>query len=446
MPQSGSMSPANQAWYPSTNRESSDMERPPNDTNRIEEQQATGRKMEDQQTETERWPDEFGGPSSLTGTKSKSGLITYHNLLTFISSIPESRTNHGTVLNGYHRSMSAEDSMSAIINSRYWRRTLLKLIADLHISEDAALRNALCEDEEQLAKNIVAILYSDSEQKAVLNLKGNSAQISLMFFKTLRLLLQKEHNSKARRTIVKLSQACDKLPSTLFISGVTRPDEHPSFGGGFGDIYQAVYQEKRVALKHMRTFYRGAEQRHMRLQFCREALVWQRLQHPFILPFIGIDHETFPGSLCMVSPWMENGTVLKYLKDHGKANVDRLLLETAQGLHYLHSHNIVHGDLRGANILITHEWRACLADFGLVSFSDATPATHTSHHRAGSLRWMAPELISPERFDCCFVATPATDVYAFGCVCLELYTGRPPFSSLPEPAVLLKVIEGGRPE
>ncbi|KAJ7306963.1 kinase-like domain-containing protein, partial [Mycena albidolilacea] len=295
-------------------------------------------------------------------------------------------------------------------------------------SEDAALRNALREDEEQLAKNIVAILYSDSEQKAVLNLRGNSAQNFLDVLQDVDcqqildkgLLLQKEHNSKARRTIVKLSQACDKLPSTLFISGVTRPDEHPSFGGGFGDIYQAVYQEKRVALKHMRTFHRGAEQRHMRLQFCREALVWRRLQHPFILPFIGIDHETFPGSLCMVSPWMENGTVLKYLKDHGKANVDRLLLETVQGLHYLHSHNIVHGDLRGANILITHEWRACLADFGLVSFSDATPATHTSHHRAGSLHWMAPELIAPERFDCCFVATPATDVYAFGCVCLEV--------------------------
>lgn len=50
------------------------------------------------------------------------------------------------------------------------------MIADLHISEYAALRNALREDEEQLAKNIVAILYSDSEQKAVLNLKGNSAQ------------------------------------------------------------------------------------------------------------------------------------------------------------------------------------------------------------------------------------------------------------------------------
>ncbi|KAF8134747.1 kinase-like domain-containing protein, partial [Mycena galopus ATCC 62051] len=248
------------------------------------------------------------------------------------------------------------------------------------------------------------------------------------------------------RMIIKLSQACDKLPSSLFISGVAKRDEHASFFGGFGDIYQAFHHEKRVALKRIRTFHRDAEQRHMRLQLCREALVWQRLQHPFILPFIGIDREAFPGSLCMVSPWMENGTVLKHLKDYGKASVDRLLLETTQGLHYLHSHGMVHGDLRGANILITHEWSACLADFGLVSFSDATAATHTSQHRAGSLRWMAPELMAPERFGHQFVRTPATDVYAFGCVCLELYTGRPPFSSLSETATLLKVIEGGRPE
>ncbi|KAF8134746.1 hypothetical protein K438DRAFT_796360 [Mycena galopus ATCC 62051] len=127
-----------------------------------------------QRTETERRPDELRGPASLTGAK--SGAITYHNLLTLISSIPESRINNGTVLNAYHQSMFAEDSLSAVVNSHYWRRTLLKLIADLDIPEDVALRNALREDEERLAKNIVAILYSDSEQKAVLNLKGNSAQ------------------------------------------------------------------------------------------------------------------------------------------------------------------------------------------------------------------------------------------------------------------------------
>ncbi|KAF8145320.1 kinase-like domain-containing protein, partial [Mycena galopus ATCC 62051] len=108
--------------------------------------------------------------------------------------------------------------------------------------------------------------------------------------------------------------------------------------------------------------------------------------------------------------------------------------EIADGLQYLHSQKVVRGDLRGANILISNEWSACLADFGLASFSDVTASTTTSHNRAGSLRWMAPELIDPEKFGQRFLRTPATDVYAFGCVCSELYTGQPPFADLRETA------------
>ncbi|KAJ7202578.1 kinase-like domain-containing protein [Mycena pura] len=193
-------------------------------------------------------------------------------------------------------------------------------------------------------------------------------------------------------------------------------------------------------------FYRDEAQRRIRAQICKEALVWQSLQHPSILPFLGIDQETFPGYLCLASPWMEQGTVLKYLESHGMANVDRLLFEIAEGLQYLHSQQVVHGDLRGANILISNGWNACLADFGLTSFSDVTASTDTSHNRAGSLRWMAPELIDPEKFGQRFLRTPATDVYAFGCVCLELYTGQPPFADFRETAVILKVSDGVRPE
>ncbi|KAJ7904961.1 kinase-like domain-containing protein [Mycena leptocephala] len=199
-----------------------------------------------------------------------------------------------------------------------------------------------------------------------------------------------------------------------------------------------------VALKHMRHFLRGADSRSLRLKFCREALVWKDLHHPHILSFIGIDRDSFPSSLCMVSPWMEHGTVLQYLKDHGPANVDRLLFEVSQGLQYLHSCNIVHGDLRGTNILVNEDWSACLTDFGLSVFSDAS-APMNSPTRAGSILWMAPELIAPDRFGCEFSRTPATDVYAFGCVCVELYTGRPPFSELSEGSALLKVINGERP-
>ncbi|KAJ7238886.1 kinase-like domain-containing protein [Mycena rebaudengoi] len=261
--------------------------------------------------------------------------------------------------------------------------------------------------------------------------------------------------------IIKLSEACDKLPSSLFITGVSGRDHNATFGGAFGDIYRASYGGKTVALKHMRTFYRGSELRRIRLKFCREALIWQHLKHLYILPLLGIDRETFPSSLCMVSPWMENGTVLKYLEEHGRQDVDRLvcalfmpgiassqlhlqLWEVAQGLEYLHSRNIVHGDLRGANILITQDLGACLADFGLTSFTDATTATTTSH-RAGTLRWTAPELIDPDRFGIQFRRTTASDVYAFACMCLELYTGRPPFADIREGAVVLKSVQGYRP-
>ncbi|KAJ7443481.1 kinase-like domain-containing protein [Mycena galericulata] len=255
-------------------------------------------------------------------------------------------------------------------------------------------------------------------------------------------LIAPDHSKKARRIIRKLSESCDKLPSSLFVAGITGREERPTFGGGFGDIFRACYGTQTVALKRMRYFTRGDELRRIRLKLCREALVWKDLHHPNILPFLGIDRDSFPSELCMVSPWMEHGIVLDYLKVHQHANVHKMLLEIVQGLEYLHSQNIVHGDLRGANILITENSTACLADFGLSVFTDATASLNSD--RAGCIYWMAPELIDPEYFGCTYARTPASDIYAFGCVCLELYTGRAPFAELLAPTAMLKVIHGQR--
>lgn len=73
----------------------------------------------------------------------------------------------------------------------------------------------------------------------------------------------RDATSKARRLIGKLAKACDKLPSSLMISGVTERDEYASFCGGFGDVFKAMYQGKPVALKHMRMF-QGTDQRDIR--------------------------------------------------------------------------------------------------------------------------------------------------------------------------------------
>ncbi|KAJ7656694.1 kinase-like domain-containing protein [Mycena rosella] len=344
--------------------------------------------------------------------------------------------------------MASENFVKGVVESLEFRNELLAVSSNLGLANDPNLRKALRTDEERIVTLLVSIFNCKTAEDLVLRLEGGSAQSFLDVVQdTLDrgFLMAPEHSQKARRIIRKLSETCDKLPSSLFITGVSGREEHPTFGGGYGDIYRASYGNTTVALKHMRHFLRGSDLRRLRLKFGREALLWKELHHPHILPFLGIDRQSFPSSLCMVSPWMEHGTILEYLKSYGRENVDldQLLFEVAQGLHYLHSHNLVHGDLRGANILINQDWSACLADFGLSVFSNATSSMHTST-RAGCIYWMAPELIDPDRFGYKFARTPATDVYAFGCVCIEVYTGRPPFSDLSDAAALFKIANGDR--
>ncbi|KAJ7233189.1 kinase-like domain-containing protein [Mycena rebaudengoi] len=378
-------------------------------------------------------------------------ILIYQSLFSFLEGMSP-RTNPGpgidTVLHGYYETMSAQDSISALVKSCESRTTLLKLLSDLGVTDNPKLRDALREDEGRIAAHIISVLESTSSQEAVLKLAGDPAQYFLDVVQNALdrgLLLERDHNSKARRIILKLSETCGQLPSSLFITGVTGRDEYAIFGGAFGNIYRGTYAGKTVALKRIRIFQGDMELRQKRLKFCREALTWHNLRHPRTLPLIGIDRDSFSPSLCMVSPWMEHGTVLRYLDKHGRANVDRLLSEIAQGLEYLHSRNIIHGDLRGENILINDEWSACLADFGLASLSDATAASYSSN-RVGTVRWMAPELLAPDRLGYNqFSRTPASDVYAFGCVCLELYTGRPPFADISESAAMFRVLDGERP-
>ncbi|KAJ6476178.1 kinase-like domain-containing protein [Mycena sanguinolenta] len=352
-------------------------------------------------------------------------------------------------LDGYKLSMASENAVSGILESLECRRKLLEVSAKLGLENDPNLRGAFQKDEKRIATLLISIFTSSFLEEIALRLEGDPAQCFLDVVQSTLdqgLLIAEDHSRMARRILRKLSASCDILPSSLFITGITGKEQYPTFGGGYGDIYRALYGKQTVALKYMRAvqFVRGSELREIRLRFCREALLWKGLHHPHILPFLGIDQNNFPLSLVAVSPWMEHGTVVNHLKKHGHGHVDKLLYEIAQGLQYLHLCGIVHGDLRGTNILINEEWSACLADFGLSIFSDATASMTTN--RGGSLYWMAPELLDPDRFGIKFIRTPASDVYAFGCVCVELYTGRPPFGGLPEPAALMKVISGIRRE
>jgi serine/threonine protein kinase len=102
-----------------------------------------------------------------------------------------------------------------------------------------------------------------------------------------------------------------------------------------------------------------------------------------------------------------------------------------------------------ANIMIDKDGNARLADFGLLTIvSDSThPATTTSSEGSGTLRWMSPELLDPERFGSKNSRpTKESDCYALGMVILEVLTGRAPFPRCSNPVVMRKIIEGELPD
>jgi serine/threonine protein kinase len=116
-----------------------------------------------------------------------------------------------------------------------------------------------------------------------------------------------------------------------------------------------------------------------------------------------------------------------------------------RGLEYLHDNNVVHGDIRGvrasapaearavsfftelihqANVFIggADGGKAVLADFGLaIPFDEYSSVAHTATGSVGSTRWQAPELHDPDQYGLKEAQrTQASDIYSFGCLCLEV--------------------------
>ncbi|KAF8900929.1 kinase-like domain-containing protein [Mucidula mucida] len=162
---------------------------------------------------------------------------------------------------------------------------------------------------------------------------------------------------------------------------------------------------------------------------CHEALVWRQLRHPNVLPFVGINNDLFAPCFCLISEWMKNGNIMGFLLDH--PNHDRLqsIVDIAEGIRYLHDLDpqIVHADIRGANVLVSDDFHCVLADFG-ISLMAETQAPGSTTLLQGTTRWLPPEMIDTSLFEKAYL--PARDIYSFGCTVIEIYTGKRPFSNI----------------
>ncbi|KAE9397481.1 kinase-like protein [Gymnopus androsaceus JB14] len=186
--------------------------------------------------------------------------------------------------------------------------------------------------------------------------------------------------------------------------------------------------------------------------FCNEALLWRQLKHQNVHPLLGVSTSLFAPSFCFISPWMQNGDINQHMRVNPAFDKLTALTEIMAGLNYLHGLTppVVHGDLRGANILVTSNEppRCCLADFGLALVAETQTLTSTSEMR-GASRWLSPEHIDPSAFrdhDLNYDRRPR-DIYAFACTVVEIITEKPPFSGqlLTDSAVIIQVLNGARP-
>jgi len=148
----------------------------------------------------------------------------------------------------------------------------------------------------------------------------------------------------------------------------------------------------------------------------------------------------------MVSEWMEHGNIIGFLES---VNADRLklLMDATRGLIYMHDQGIVHGDLKGLNILINKTGRAVLADFSLITLIPDQSTFLSTCIDGGTVRWMSPELLDPEKFGLKKShPTPESDCYALGMVIYEIISGCPPYGTDGSFIILRKVLDGERPE
>ncbi|KAG8988363.1 hypothetical protein FRB90_002796, partial [Tulasnella sp. 427] len=203
--------------------------------------------------------------------------------------------------------------------------------------------------------------------------------------------------------------------------------------GRFSDILYGYCHSlaETVALKRLRLMDDGeASPRDLRL-FNEEATIWHTLDHPHVLPLRGI-YVCPQGFTYLVSPYMDNGDLMSYLKQNPLADRRSLLCDIASAIAYLHSLSIIHGDIKARNILVSQDGGIRLCDFGLSKYSSWT--TSEGRKGAGTIRWQAPELLFDEH------KSFKSDVYAFGITVYEVLSGNLPFGSSSDGAIVYNVV------
>ncbi|KIJ44049.1 hypothetical protein M422DRAFT_169091 [Sphaerobolus stellatus SS14] len=220
--------------------------------------------------------------------------------------------------------------------------------------------------------------------------------------------------------------------------------------GSFGSVYLAMdaFSGLLMAVKQVELPTGSApnEERKKSMLHAleREIELLKELQHENIVQYL--DSSSDGVYLNIFLEYVPGGSVATLLKNYGafeEALVSNFVRQILQGLAYLHDREIIHRDIKGANILVDNKGGVKISDFGISKKVEDTMMTGARMHRPslqGSVFWMAPEVVKQTSY------TLKADIWSLGCLVVEMLTGEHPWAQLTQMQAIFKIgSQGAKP-
>ena len=194
--------------------------------------------------------------------------------------------------------------------------------------------------------------------------------------------------------------------------------------GSYGTVYTVkslinsnIYVMKKMELNHLNP--------RQQVECYREVSILKKVSHKNIIKYYSSFLEK--NILYIIMEYAELGdlySLIKHYKKHSKffSELDlwKISSEILSGLDYLHSHNIIHRDIKCLNLFITKDLHIKIGDLGVSAFSSGGENFH--YTRVGTPLYISPELVKQKPYDY------KTDIWSFGCSLYHLACLEPPFT------------------
>ena len=202
--------------------------------------------------------------------------------------------------------------------------------------------------------------------------------------------------------------------------------------GSYGRVYLGVNLTTGdlLAVKQVEVNQRAAGQdkdkmKEMVAALDQEIDTMQHLEHPNIVQYLGCEKKEY--SISIFLEYIPGGSIGGCLRKHGKFEeslVSSLTRQTLSGLAYLHTEGVLHRDLKADNILLDTDGTCKISDFGISKKTDNIYGNDITNSMQGSVFWMAPEVVRSQGQG----YSAKVDIWSLGCVVLEMFEGRRPWS------------------